>query len=211
MNAVAKTTWDAGTLYLVPSRNDHFRVTPLDGFASSEYSAAFFFRAPVPISYVEPDGKFRAVNDAWCKLTGYSEVELLGMTFQEITHPQDIEPDSDMVAKMLLDQRRTSYQMVKRYITKQGKTVWIELHVVSVWKDNAFDHFVSWAIPLPNHGAFKVAQIGNEVHVRPMLKLKDFFFDNWKILIPMIGATLVFLWKFVSIVDRIMQKTGVQW
>ena len=55
-------------------------------------------------------------------MVGYTEDELLGLTFQAITHPADLEADLEGFQKMINGETR-SFQMEKRYITKQGATV----------------------------------------------------------------------------------------
>lgn len=77
---------------------------------------------------VAPDGRFTRVNRALCKLLGYSESELLATTFQQITHPDDLDTDLAYVHQMLVGKIET-YQMEKRYFGKQGQVVWILLSV----------------------------------------------------------------------------------
>jgi two-component system sporulation sensor kinase A len=67
-------------------------------------------------------------------ILGYSESELNNMTFQEITHPEDLEPDILYLTE-LLEGKRDSYQMEKRYIHKDGHIVWAMLTVSLVQDD----------------------------------------------------------------------------
>ena len=84
--------------------------------------------APTGIALVSPDGRWLSVNRALCEIVGYGEVELLRTTFQEITHPDDLETDLTYVQE-LLDGRRLGYRMEKRYFHKQGHVVDIQLDV----------------------------------------------------------------------------------
>lgn len=77
---------------------------------------------------VAPDGKFMQVNRSLCEIVGYSETELLNKTFQEITHPNELNLDLSYIQQMLAGEIRT-YQMEKRYFHKQGHLVWILLSV----------------------------------------------------------------------------------
>lgn len=52
-----------------------------------------FDNAPIGIALVSPDGHWLAVNQALCGIVGYSEAEMLGLTFQDITHPDDLDAD----------------------------------------------------------------------------------------------------------------------
>ncbi len=87
-----------------------------------------FERAGVGIALVAPDGGWLRVNDALCQIVGYSQDELVKLTFQDITHPDDL--DSDLyLLRQLIDDEIDRYQLEKRYITKSGNTIWIQLIV----------------------------------------------------------------------------------
>jgi PAS domain S-box-containing protein len=87
-----------------------------------------FDAAPIGKALVAPDGRFLRVNRSLCDLVGYSEAELLARTFQDITHPDDLDADLAFVRRMLADEIQT-YQMEKRYFHKDGRVVWILLSV----------------------------------------------------------------------------------
>ena len=59
---------------------------------------------------------------------GYSEDELIKLTFQDITHPDDLNTDLSLL-QQLIDSEIDRYQLEKRYITKAGSIVWIHLIV----------------------------------------------------------------------------------
>lgn len=84
--------------------------------------------AAIGMALVAPDGRWLQVNQALCALVGYTEPELLGMTFQDITHPDDLETDLDHVRQVLAGEIQT-YQMEKRYLHKRGHAIWILLSV----------------------------------------------------------------------------------
>ena len=91
------------------------------------FQSAFEFAA-IGMALVSPEGKWLRVNRSVCKITGYSEAELLERTFQDITHPDDLDQDLEYVRKMLAGEIDT-YQMEKRYFRKDGTIVWILLSV----------------------------------------------------------------------------------
>lgn len=106
--------------------------------------------APVGMAKVEQSGKFHAVNPRFCELTGYSETELLKRRFQEITHPDDVAADS-AEAENLAAGNANSYQMVKRYLSKDGRIVWASLYVHALRDAHGgFLHFLAFAIELRN-------------------------------------------------------------
>jgi PAS domain S-box-containing protein len=87
-----------------------------------------FEHAAIGMALVGPDGKWLRVNHSVCEITGYSEEELLQRSFQDITHPDDLDLDLANVGKMLAGEI-DSYQMEKRYLHKNGEIVWVLLSV----------------------------------------------------------------------------------
>lgn len=90
---------------------------------SEERFRRAFDDAAIGMALVALDGRFLQVNIALCEITGYSEVELLGNFFQDITHPDDLDKDFEYIRQVLTGKRRT-YQIEKRYIHKSGHFVW---------------------------------------------------------------------------------------
>ena len=95
-----------------------------------------FQYAAIGIALVAPDGKWLMVNKALCDLIGYSEEEFSKLTFQELTHPDDLEEDLQYVQRMLSGDLET-YQMEKRYFHKDGSIIHILLNVSLVWDEKA--------------------------------------------------------------------------
>jgi len=77
------------------------------------------------------DGNLLRVNDASCKMLGYSREELLEKTFQEITHPDDLEDNMEKI-KSIIRGERDSFHMEKRYTHKLGHVVWASLNISTV-------------------------------------------------------------------------------
>jgi diguanylate cyclase (GGDEF)-like protein/PAS domain S-box-containing protein len=90
-----------------------------------------FERASVGIISVGPDGRAIDANPAIGRMLGYGPGELVGMTFTEFTHPEDLD-GSKRLYKELLNNERSSYQCEKRYIRKDGQVIWVR---VTVWSD----------------------------------------------------------------------------
>lgn len=102
-----------------------------------------FEQAAVGIAQVAPDGRWLRVNQRLCEIVGYDEAELLNRTFQDITHPDDLNRDLDQVRQMLSGEIDT-YSLEKRYLRKDGDDVWINLTVSLVRKDSGEpDYFIS--------------------------------------------------------------------
>ena len=99
--------------------------------SENTFFSAFHFSA-IGIAFVSLQGAWTNVNPALCQLLGYSREELLQMTFQDVTHPDDLAADLKYVQKMLSKEIK-SYQMEKRYIHKNGQIIWIMLTVSLGW------------------------------------------------------------------------------
>ena len=80
---------------------------------------ASFEGAAVGMAHVATDGRWLRVNDRLCAITGYSREELLATTFEEITHPADIETDLSAMHRLLAGSM-DSYTVEKRYIRKMA-------------------------------------------------------------------------------------------
>ena len=84
--------------------------------------------APNGQATVDLNGRWLIVNQSLCKMLGYTEAELSLKTFQDITHPDDLERDMQHVQD-LLSGRQISYQMEKRYFCKSGAILNAQLDV----------------------------------------------------------------------------------
>jgi PAS domain S-box-containing protein len=93
-----------------------------------------FESAAIGMALVAPDGRWLRVNQALCRIVGYSAEELLKIDFQTITHPDDLDTDLAF-ARQMLDGTRSYYEMEKRYFHKTGRTIWILLSVSLVRDD----------------------------------------------------------------------------
>lgn len=89
---------------------------------SEERFRSAFDHAPIGMSLVSIRGQFLKANTQFCALLGYSEAELLKMTFQSITHPEDLTLELEGFQRML-NSDLSLFQLEKRYITKQGTLI----------------------------------------------------------------------------------------
>jgi PAS domain S-box-containing protein len=106
------------------------------------FQATFDFAA-VGIGHAAPDGRYLRVNRKLCEIVGYTREELLQRTFQEITHPADLDADIGRVRQVLAGDIE-SYTMEKRYLHRSGAVVWVNLSVSLVRReDGEPDYFLS--------------------------------------------------------------------
>ena len=94
-----------------------------------------FELAAMGIARLKPDGTWLECNSALCSLLGYSEEELTQITFQDITHPDDLDENLSYRDDVLAARRR-SYSMQKRYLHKDGRSIWTHLTVSLVREEN---------------------------------------------------------------------------
>ncbi len=95
---------------------------------SEERLRAAYRNAAVGMSIADVSGRIQEVNQALCKILGYSEPELLARTFQSLTHPDDLGPNLDR-SQTLLAGTRGSDVCEKRYLRKDGRVVWAQVGV----------------------------------------------------------------------------------
>ena len=99
--------------------------------AQTELFENGFRYAPIAKALVSLDGRFIKVNAAFTALVGYDETEMLGLDFQTITHPGDLDRDLVLLGKLTTGEIEL-YQMDKRFIRKDGRMVWVSLSVSMV-------------------------------------------------------------------------------
>lgn len=96
--------------------------------ASEERFRATLRSAPLGMAVADARGRFQQVNPALCELLGRHEDELLGCTYDHISHPDDAAIAAAMRAELLSD-IRTSVTREQRLTTAAGP-VWV-LHAMS--------------------------------------------------------------------------------
>ncbi|MEI1278447.1 PAS domain S-box protein [Leptospira venezuelensis] len=109
----------------------------------------------IGMALVSSEGKWLKVNRKLCEMLGYSETEFYSLTFQDITHPEDLEKDLNYV-KQILDKEIESYKMEKRYFKKDGSIIWINLSVSSV--RDKFDNFLYFVSQIEDITEKKIAE-----------------------------------------------------
>lgn len=107
----------------------------------NQFEQAFYY-SPIGMAILSLEGKWLKVNPALSRITGYTEEELLSLSFQEITYPEDIEEDFYHI-QQLIDGKKESYEMEKRYIHKNGDIVWGLLSVFVVREGNRALYLIS--------------------------------------------------------------------
>lgn len=110
---------------------------------AAEKFAGAFTSAALGMALVSLEGRWLDVNEALCRILGYTREELLQVDFQRLTHPADLQTDLALVQDLLAG-RRTHYHLEKRYLGREGNTIWARLSVSLVRNERGEPlHFVS--------------------------------------------------------------------
>ncbi len=99
--------------------------------------------SPIGMTLVGLDGHLLMVNRALCEMLGYDAEELTQRGFQELTHPDDLGADLELLNRCLVGEI-DSYRLRKRYLHADGRVVWGDLSVALVrGHDDRPLHFIS--------------------------------------------------------------------
>ncbi|MFS4454602.1 PAS domain S-box protein [Maribacter sp. 2304DJ31-5] len=147
IRAIAKTERDAkGNAIKMTGANwdiTELKQTRLKLERNKESFTETFKNSAAGMALVGLDGRWIRVNEGLCKSLGYTEEELLKLTFQDITYPDDLDIDLGLFQEVL-DNKRDSYQLEKRYYHKSGRLVHTILTVTVVKTiEGNISHFIS--------------------------------------------------------------------
>jgi PAS domain S-box-containing protein len=93
---------------------------------------SIFELAAVGSAQAHPEtGRFIRVNRKFCEITGYSEEELLQMTYRDITYAEDREEDTADIQKVIAGER-SAWSREKRYVRKDGSIVWAAVNGTAI-------------------------------------------------------------------------------
>ncbi|HEY0168890.1 MAG TPA: EAL domain-containing protein [Jatrophihabitans sp.] len=87
-----------------------------------------FERSPIGAAIVNPSGVLVQVNESLAKMLGFSREQLLGRSFDKLTHPDDVDLDT-AVFHQLVGGSRDTYESLKRMVHADGHLVYGLLHV----------------------------------------------------------------------------------
>jgi len=83
--------------------------------------------SPIGICTVDPIGNFVTTNLAYEHMVGYSKEELRGLSFFDVTHP-DNRPKNKKLFQDMFSLKTTNFFMEKRYIRKDGAMIEVAVH-----------------------------------------------------------------------------------
>jgi len=101
--------------------------------ASEERFRVAFEQAPIGFALLDLEGRYLQINDAYCRTVRRTREELAGHRPADITHPEDV-ADSLHAVGRLVSGEFEEYSFEKRYLGRDGETIWAEL-TASVFRD----------------------------------------------------------------------------
>jgi PAS domain S-box-containing protein len=117
------------------------------------------------LGIVAPDGRWLRANAALCDMLGYREEELLGMRFQDVTHPEDLAADLEQNDGLFAGVRE-SFSMHKRYLHRNGRVLHVHLAVALVRGDDG----------RPRHSIAQIIDMTPRVETEAQLREREVLF-----------------------------------
>lgn len=105
---------------------------------------AIFDSAAIGINMVDRDARFIEKNAAMCRIFGYSNEELVGISAFDLTHPDDLQA-SVQAHRALVEGDCSLYRLEKRYVRKDGEFVWADLSASAV-RDQSGQYLATVAV-----------------------------------------------------------------
>ncbi|GAB6181834.1 hypothetical protein JCM14036_31530 [Desulfotomaculum defluvii] len=98
---------------------------------TNEDFQTIFKKAAIGIVMTDTQGKVINSNPALQQMLGYSAEELINKSYKDITHADDLEACINLYQQILTGKCDSS-EMIKRYIHKNGKIIWVRLVVSTI-------------------------------------------------------------------------------
>ena len=98
---------------------------------ADQHLRLIFEKAAIGIALSDPDGRFVKTNREFQRMLGYSARELMGWSFEDVSHPDDVRRNQ-RIRSDAVRSGRDGYQLDKRYVRKDGSTVWTHVKVTVV-------------------------------------------------------------------------------
>jgi PAS domain S-box-containing protein len=95
---------------------------------SEERWRSVFENSAIGVALTDLNGRFLATNYVYQTIVGYTEQELLALCFLDVTHEDYREANSALISE-LLEGKRQQFQIEKKYLRKDGSSIWVSNNV----------------------------------------------------------------------------------
>ena len=145
----------------------------------------FLFRSQFDLGYIgiaitSPEQKWLRVNPRLCEIFGYKEEEMINRSWAEMTHPDDLDADLTQFRRMLAGEI-DSYELDKRFLRKNGRTVYTHLTVACFRQDGKVQFIIAGLVD-NTAGKQADAQLrASEEQLKLVLSGSDLGYWDWNI------------------------------
>ncbi len=146
----------------VPSASDSSSKTSRLDEEHLEHETPFrkiFEEGPIPIVLIGCDSLIKKANQAFCRMLGYEEAELLTLDYGKVTHPDDLPACRELVGRLRAG-HIANFRTEKRYLSAQGEVIWADV----------FATFIRDSAGLPLYGLAMIVDITAHKHAEEKLR-----------------------------------------
>jgi PAS domain S-box-containing protein len=145
---------------------------------SEERFRNIFENSGIGMVVLEPEGNISKTNRAFREMVGYNEIELSKMNFRDLTHPGDLEKSVRFKSNLLNREENDSSLIEKRYLNKNGETVWAITSVSLIRDFNGTPmYFIAQAQDITERKKAEEQIIKNAEELKTLNAAKDKFFS----------------------------------
>jgi PAS domain S-box-containing protein len=108
---------------------------------SEERWRSVFENSAIGVALTDLSGRFLATNHVYQTMLGYTEEELRALSFLDVTHEDYHEANRALVTE-LLEEKRRQFQMEKKYLCKDGSSIWVRNNISLVPGTESVPRFV---------------------------------------------------------------------
>lgn len=163
-----------------------------------------FEDAGIGIALVDSAGRLIKGNPALRQILGYAPDELRGRHFAEVTHPDDVEKDRRLFDELVRGERRR-YHIEKRYIRRDGETLWGRLTVSSIRDDGEFRCAIGMLEDITDEKRAQSELARSEARARRRLAELEALYRNAPVGLCVVDPDL----RYLRINDRLAEINGL--
>jgi PAS domain S-box-containing protein len=137
---------------------------------SEERLRAIFDVANAGLSITDRNGRYVMANERWAATLGYSQEEILALTYEDVTHPDDLEVARENFRR-LIEGNLDRYRLEKRYTRKDGAVIWADLSVSSIKdSDSRVTHVVGMLVDITSRKQAEAELERHRLHLEELVQ-----------------------------------------